>query len=75
MKLAWGGTQVQNAPTFLKEVKLPVELDKLEGSSRPIAAHRPERVSACKRVCQISTEGKRQVYKKLMSSQHREPHP
>ena len=40
MQLAWGGTQIQNAPAFFKEMKLPVELNKLEGSSRPIAAHK-----------------------------------
>ena len=40
MQLAWGGTQVQNTPTFLKKVKLSIELDELEGSSRSIAAHK-----------------------------------
>lgn len=40
IQLAWGGTQVQNTPTFFKEVELPIELDKLEGSPRSIAAHK-----------------------------------
>jgi len=40
IQLAWGGTQVQNTPTFFKEVELPIELDELEGSPRSIAAHK-----------------------------------
>eukprot|EP00951_Prasinocladus_malaysianus_P041974 scaffold502021_cov23-Prasinocladus_malaysianus.AAC.1 len=37
----WGGTQVDAAPAVLEEPIAPVQLDELEGSSRPIPAVGP----------------------------------